>query len=898
MNKNYKDTLLMPSTEFEMKANLSTKESKIQQKWLDDGIYQLVLAKNQHNEQKTLHDGPPYANGNIHVGHAVNKIIKDIIVRRWSSLGYYSLYIPGWDTHGLPIEHAVQSKMGQEQFFKLSVVDRMNECREFASIQIQNQKNQFASLGLLTDFKACYYTYDPQYEIDQLKVFAKMINEGLVYQDYKPIYWSWSSKSVLSDAEVEYKEVKSPSIYVKFKTLDNEQIGKDVNLIIWTTTPWTLPSNLAISVHPEYEYTLFESGGEKYLVTSNLYEKLTQKFNFNDATIIKKVKGYLLDRIKYKHCLYDDNQERMVVLGEHVSDTDGTGLVHTAPGFGLDDFLVCKRYKIDAYVPIDDDGKFDNSVYDQSLVGVFYDDANKIITKQLEDKNALLSLEFFKHQAAHDWRSKKPVIYRATKQWFINIKSIKDQLIKNISDVKYPNERYEKRMLNMIAERSDWCISRQRTWGLPIPIIFDENNEPILDREIIDNTLRIMEKEGIKAWYEHDAKYFLTNKYDPRKNYRKETDILDVWFDSGTSFNVLKHNNIKNKATVYFEGNDQYRGWFNSSMICSTVANKTAPYEELISHGFTLDEKGYKMSKSLNNVIDPLTIIKDKGADILRLWAASIDYSNDHRIGDTIINQNIEIYRKIRNTLFRFILGNLSDFDFKDMKSYQFSLANLLTINQVNQSFKKIDEAYKQYNYLEITKELNKMIIDLSAWYFEVIKDSLYCNQKEDPTRRAIQAVLNYIFINSLFRISPILVHTCEEAYSFYPITNKQKSVFLIDQPSLYEVKTDLNLDEINNSFNEIKNEVYAEIEKLRKEKVLSKSNEAVVYLANKYVDINKHLAKSLKQWLNVAELYFTTNDKTTVKKTEFIKCQRCWNYFKELNKNNNEICDRCNDVI
>ncbi|MDC4181972.1 isoleucine--tRNA ligase [Mycoplasma bradburyae] len=897
MSKNYKDTLLMPSTNFEMKANLSTKESKIQQQWLDDNIYQLRLEKNKNNKELILHDGPPYANGNIHVGHTMNKIIKDIIVRRWLMQGYYSPYIPGWDTHGLPIEHAVQLKLGQEQFFKLSVLERMEVCRDFAINQIKNQKEQFKTLGLITDFKACYYTYDKQYEIDQLKVFAKMINEGLVYQDYKPIYWSWSSKSVLSDAEVEYKEVKSPSIYVKFRTLDNDLIGKDVNLIIWTTTPWTLPSNLAISVHPEFEYTLFESDQQKYLVGSNLYDKLVEKFQFNSPKVIKKIKGYLLDRIEYAHCLYPD-KKGLVVLGEHVSDSDGTGLVHTAPGFGLDDFLVCKRYKIDAYVPINDEGCFDNTVYDQSLVGVFYDDANKIIAKQLEEKNALLGLDFIKHQAAHDWRSKKPVIYRATKQWFINIKSIKEQLINNIKSVKYPNERYEKRMLSMIAERSDWCISRQRTWGLPIPIIFDENKEPILDKEIIDNTIRIMETEGVQAWYQHDAKYFLTNKYDPRKTYYKETDILDVWFDSGTSFNILKHNGIKNKAAIYFEGNDQYRGWFNSSMICATVMNKTAPYEELISHGFTLDEKGFKMSKSQGNVIDPLTIIKDKGADILRLWAASIDYSNDHRIGNKIIEQNSEIYRKIRNSLFRFILGNLNDFDFKDLKTYKLSLADLLTINQVNKSFRKIDQAYLNYDYLEITKEINKMIVDLSSWYFELIKDSLYCNKKDDSSRRAIQATLNYIFINALYRIAPILVHTCEEVYSFYTAPNKEKSIYLINPPSLFEIKTDIDLEQLDNEFNNIKDAVYAEIEKLRKDKILSKSNEAVVYLSSQYLETNKQLVKSLKQWLNVADVLFTKNQEITVKKTDFLKCLRCWNYFKELSNKNNEICDRCSELV
>ncbi|WVH36971.1 isoleucine--tRNA ligase [Mycoplasmoides gallisepticum] len=897
MNKNYKDTLLMPSTDFEMKANLATKESKIQQKWLDDQIYQLRLKRNQNNEQKILHDGPPYANGDIHVGHTMNKILKDVIVRRWLMQGYYSPFILGWDTHGLPIEHAVQSKLGQKEFFKLSVLERIEVCRDFAFNQVQKQKEQFSSLGLVTDFKVCYHTYDKQYEIDQLKVFAKMINEGLVYQDYKPIYWSWSSKSVLSDAEIEYKETKSPSIYVTFKTLDNEVIGKDVNLVIWTTTPWTLPSNLAISVHPELEYTLFEVNGQKYLVGYNLCEQLIAKFNFENPKVIQKLKGSSLDKIKYQHCLYDQITG-IVVLGEHVSDSDGTGLVHTAPGFGLEDFIVCKKYGIDAYVPINDEGCFDQTVHDPELVGVFYDDANKLIAQKLEVRNCLLSLNFINHQAAHDWRSKKPVIYRATKQWFINIKSIKNQLVENINTVKYPNERYAKRMLSMVAERSDWCISRQRTWGLPIPIIFDENHEPILDKELIDNTLRIMEAEGIKAWYEHDAKYFLTNKYDPRKTYYKESDILDVWFDSGTSFNVLKENGIKDKATIYFEGSDQYRGWFNSSMICATVLNKTAPYKELISHGFTLDEKGMKMSKSQGNVISPLTIIKNKGADILRLWAASIDYSNDHRIGNHIIEQNSEIYRKIRNSLFRYILGNLNDFDFKPLDQYQLSLADLLTINHVNKSFKKIDQAYLNYDYLEITKEVNQMVVELSAWYFELIKDSLYCNDKNDPTRKAIQATLNYIFINSLFRIAPILVHTAEEAYSHYQATNKEKSVYLIDPPALFEIKTDLDLDQLATEFSKLKDDVYAEIEKLRKDKVLAKSNEAVVYLSKQYLDINKHLVKQLKTWLNVAEVNFTKNDQITVEKTDFSKCLRCWNYFKELSKNNNEVCQRCSELV
>ncbi|WP_036498588.1 isoleucine--tRNA ligase [[Mycoplasma] testudinis] len=894
----FKQTLITPKTEFDMKANLAQKEPLIQAQWLEKKVYQKRLEKNKSKPKKILHDGPPYANGNIHVGHSVNKILKDIIVRFWLSQGFYSEYIPGWDTHGLPIEHAISVKT--ENYNSLSVQQKRDLCLQFAKEQIAIQKNQFSKLGLATDFSKCYYTFEPEFEARQLNVFKKMVSKGLIFQDLKPIYWSSSSKSALADAEVEYRNIKAPSVFVSFDVVSENHatISKGTKLLIWTTTPWTIPSNQAICVNPNFTYVLVDVANQKFVVEQSLLEKVAGIIGWVEYKVIKTISGPELENLKYQHPLYP---QRIcpVLLGNHVTNDDGSGLVHTAPGFGMDDFLVCKKYGIkELLVPIDDAGCFDTSLNDSELAGKFYLDANKDIGMRLEKLGHLHSLKFIEHTEAHDWRTKKPVMYRATKQWFVNLEKIHKDIREALKNVEFQSEIYRKRIADMVTSRPEWCISRQRVWGIPIPIIYDENNDPIMDSQLIQNIINLLSKHGINAWFDKPASFFLTKKYDQNKKYTKEQDIMDVWFDSGSSWNVLERNGLGHRAHMYLEGNDQYRGWFNSSLICSVIVNNVAPYKQLVSHGFTLDEKGLKMSKSVGNVIDPLAICQEYGADVLRLWVCSIYYNDDHRIGKNILSQVVETYRKIRNTLFRFILSNLNDFDFKPINEYELSLADHLVIHRVNVTLDKIDEAFEKYDFLNVVRLMNKQVIELSTWYFELIKDSLYCNPKDNVSRKAIQATLNYIFEHFLIRLAPILPHTCEEAYSFYQAPKKLESVLLCDYPSKIKMLSSVNLDQLWKDFSALKDEVFAKTELARNQKIFQKNNEAKVVLSKKYETLKPFLFRRLKTWLNVAEVELSNQNDILVTKSEFKRCDRCWTHYSDSEFANDKICKRCHNVI
>lgn len=895
----YKNTLNFPETKFEMKANLNQKEADIQTLWLKNNIYQKILKKNHLNKKKTLHDGPPYANGNLHVGHALNKILKDMVIRNWLLNGYYSFYIPGWDTHGLPIEHAVSKQISN--FSELSTSEKRQKCLSYAKEQIANQKQQFQKFGLVTDFKTCYYTFENYYEINQLNIFKTMVQKNLIYQDFKPIYWSWSSKSALADAEVEYKDVKTPSIYVSFDVVDskNKSLPLKTKLLIWTTTPWTIPSNQAICVNANFTYVLVKINNLNFVVSKECLVRVVENLKWTNYEIVKEIKGKELSGINYAHPMYKD-RKGVVLLGDHVTNQDGSGLVHSAPGFGLDDYYICKQAGIKKLlVPIDDAGCFTNELNDPLLVNKFYLDANKIIGELLEKSGHMHCLKFIVHSEAHDWRTKQPVIYRATKQWFINLKKINKNLKDSINSVHYQSNFYKQWMHNMVSTRSEWCISRQRVWGMPIPIIFDDKNNPIMDLDLIQNIIDLIGKHGTNIWFEKPAEFFLTQKYlKTKKKYHKEKDIMDVWFDSGSSFNVLDHYNLGLQADIYLEGNDQYRGWFNSSIICSTIKNNLSPYKELLSHGFTLDESGHKMSKSLGNVIDPLEICNKYGADILRLWVSSVNYSEDHRIGEKILSQVIEQYRKIRNTLFRFILANLNDFDYQDFLSYKYSLADYIIINEVNNNLRLIDKAFEKYDYLNVLKLVIKQLNDLSSWYFELIKDSLYCDKDNHTKRRAIQSVLNYIFLNYLTRLSVILPHTAEEAYSFYGASNKAESIFLVDLPVIYSVKSKVDLTEIFSQFLKIKDFVYVQTEVLRNQKIINKNNEVSVVLPRSYKKIKSYLFNNLKQWLNVAEIKIADIDNAIFKKTNFKRCERCWTHYEDKEFFDSNLCKRCNQSL
>lgn len=900
----YKNTLNISQTAFEMKANLNKKEQAFQKKWLDTKLYSKIINEFKNREMKILHDGPPYANGNLHVGHALNKILKDMIVRTWLLYGYNSFYIPGWDTHGLPIEYTVSQKTNN--YNQLSIKEKREKCLKYAKDQIEIQKSQFKRFGLITDFVNCYYTFDHSYEIDQLKTFAVMVKKNLIYQDFKPVYWSWSSKSALADAEIEYHDVKTVSVYVSFNVINfsNFKIPSNctVKLLIWTTTPWTIPANQAICVNEKFDYVLVRVENNIFVIALTLLKNIAQNLNWKNYEILYKCKGKDLENIKYIHPMYQERINR-VILGDYVQDTDGSGLVHCAPGFGIDDYYVCRKNNIcDVIVHIDDFGKIINDFEDQQLRGLFYLDANQLICDRLKMTNNLHGLKEIIHSEPHDWRTKKSVIYRATKQWFIDLKFIHDDLKKAIDNVKYQENFYRNRMYDMVLNRGEWCISRQRVWGVPIPIIFDDKNKPIFDEKLITNIIKKIDENGIISWFEQPVDFFLTQEYlDKKIQYKKEQDIMDVWFDSGSSFNILKHYGLNNQADLYLEGSDQYRGWFNSSMICSTIVNGIAPYKELFSHGITLDENGHKMSKSLGNVVDPIKICDVYGADILRLWVCSIDYTEDNKIGDNIIKQVAEQYRKIRNTLFRFPLANIKDFDFQDFYQYKYSLSDLMIIAKINKNLINIDNFLKNHMFHESLKLINKQIIDLSSWYFDLIKDSLYCDKTSDHNRRAIQSVLNYLLYNYLLRLSIILPHTCEEVYEHYNLPNKKESVFFAKLKSLCKVDNEDKLIEIYDYFMSIKDKIYAEIEILRQNKIINKINEVDVRISNDFISKQyKEILVYLKKWLNVASVsIISNNDKDLiVTKSNYNRCERCWTHYSQDMFYNEELCIRCNEVI
>ncbi len=901
MASEYKDTLIMPQTAMEMKANLPQKEPQIQAFWKDHEIYQKLLKKNSHNPQFTLHDGPPYANGNIHIGHALNKTLKDIIVRYKSMCGFSTHFIPGWDTHGLPIENAIAKIDNNFEKGDLSAIEKRRQCKEYALQQVATQQTQFASIGLLTDFKEKYLTLDTTFETHELNLFKEMVKQKIVYQDYKPVYWSWSSVSSLADAEIEYADVKSPSIYIAFKVCDSQKLWglEDVNLIIWTTTPWTIPANLAIAVNPHFEYVIFKANDKFYLVAEDLLKSVSEALGFGDVEVVKKVKGTSLELVKYIHPL---NQHiNPVILAEYVTNDSGTGLVHNAPGFGLDDYYACKKYHIDVYCPIDDYGCYDKTINDKELEGMFYLDANKVIGQRLEACGALLALKFITHSAAHDWRTKKPVMYRATKQWFVNIKALHPQILKTLSnDVTSSVPKTIERIKEMVLNRDEWCISRQRVWGVPIPIIFDANKEPLFDLELIEHIITILSQEGTDTWFIKDAEYFLTDKYlATGQKYTKEKDILDVWFDSGSSFGVLKQHHLNFPADLYLEGSDQFRGWFNSSLICATILNNQAPYKYLLQHGFTLDEKGNKMSKSLGNTISPLDVFKEYGADIFRTWVATSDYSIDTRFGFNILKQTSETYRKIRNTLFRYTLSNLHDFDVKLHWQTSLALEDNYILHCLNENLKRISYAYDNYKFIDVIKTINNFTIELSQWYFDIIKDALYCEETNAIRRRQIQTVLYQILDTLLIALTPIMPHTCEEVYQLFNKTNKCESIAL--ETFIKEVPTHIDASTINafNSFFNLKDTIYCELENMRNQGILKKNNEATIIIPSAMLADIPFSEKQIQLYLNVAKVIKDDNSQQLQIKNEGLKkCCRCWNHFDNKDMASDDLCHRCHQVI
>ncbi|KKK39637.1 isoleucine--tRNA ligase [Mesobacillus campisalis] len=913
----FKDTLLMPKTEFPMRGNLPKREPEIQGKWEELNIYEKVQKRTEGRPFFILHDGPPYANGDIHIGHALNKILKDMIVRYKSMSGYSSPYVPGWDTHGLPIEQALTNKGVKRK--EMTVAEFRKLCEEYAYEQIDSQRSQFKRLGVRGDWENPYITLKPAYEAQQIKVFGEMAKKGYIYKGLKPVYWSPSSESALAEAEIEYKDKRSPSIYVGFKVKNgNSVLAEDVEIVIWTTTPWTIPANLGISVHPELTYVVVAANGRKFLVAEALLESVANEIGWENPSVLQKVQGKDLEKVIAEHPLY--GRDSLVMLGEHVTTDAGTGCVHTAPGHGEDDFIVGQKYGLEVLSPVDDKGNMTAEA--EGFEGLFYDEANKPITEKLQEEGALLKLSFITHSYPHDWRTKKPVIFRATAQWFASIKDFRSDLLQAINDTRFVPAWGETRLYNMVRDRGDWCISRQRAWGVPIPVFYAENGEAIITDETIDHVSGLFREHGSNIWFERDAKDLLpegfTHPGSPNGQFTKETDIMDVWFDSGSSHQavLLERDDLQRPADLYLEGSDQYRGWFNSSLSTAVAVTGKAPYNGILSHGFVLDGEGRKMSKSLGNVVVPAKVMNQLGADILRLWVASVDYQADVRVSDPILKQVAEVYRKIRNT-FRFLLGNLDDFNpkrdavaFEDLREVdQFMLVKL------NKLIKHVNKSYENYEFAGVYHAVNNFCtLDLSAFYLDFAKDILYIEAAGNADRRAIQTVL-YESLQSLVKlVAPILPHTADEVWSFIPSVSEE-SVQLTDLPEAREIPQADQLESKWNAFLKVRDEVLKALEEARNEKVIGKSLTAKVSL---YVNSKtKELLDSIEE--NLGQLFIVSGFEVAgsydeapahalkldqaaivVTKAEGETCERCWVVTPEVGKVEEypTLCPRCASVV
>ena len=907
----YKDTLLMPHTKFKMRGGLITKEPDMQKRWKEMDLYNKKLELNKGNEPYVLHDGPPYANGAIHMGHALNKIVKDIINRNKQMQGYFTPYVPGWDTHGLPIEQALTNKGVDRN--KMSISEFRKKCEEFANKQVQGQMEGFMRMGIDGEWDNPYLTYKPEFEAAQVRVLKDMAERGLIYRGKKPVYWSPVSESSLAEAELEYKDKRSPSIYVSFKVENgNDVLEKGVNLVIWTTTPWTIPSNLAIAVHPDLNYVQFNYEGEAYVIVEDLIDTFLEEVEWDKDKVerTKEFKGSEIERVEAKHPLFD--RTSLVILGDHVTTDGGTGLVHTAPGHGDDDYKVAQHYNLDILSPVDDKGVFTEEA--GKYEGLYYDDANKVVGEDLDEAGALIKLKFITHSYPHDWRSKTPVIFRATPQWFASIENVREEILDALNDTKFQVEWNKERMYNMIKNRGDWVISRQRVWGVPLPFFYAENGEPIVDAEVMEHVAGLFETHGSNIWFEWDAKDLLpegfTHESSPNGKFEKETDIMDVWFDSGSTHRGVldERDYLTYPSDLYFEGSDQYRGWFNSSLITSVATRGVSPYKELLSHGFVMDGEGKKMSKSLGNVVDPTKIMNQMGADIIRLWAFSSDFEEDVRISDDILKQVSDVYRKIRNTV-RFLLGNLSDFNVETDKVSYDDLYDVdkYMYNKFSKFYNETRDNYDAYNYITIYQSLQNFInVDLSNFYLDYAKDILYIEKEDSRVRRSVQTVLFRILEDLTKVLAPVLVHTAEDIYDYSP-NRTAESIHLTH----FSDKEDVDEAVLEKwaQIMAVRDDVYKALEVARNEKVIGKSLDAKVTLTLPEGLDKDSINSEFTQLFIVSQVEIVdeledgteyANSTVKVEHADGEKCARCWNYKTDENlvTGKDDICDRCRSVV
>ena len=901
----YKETLHMPNTTFEMRGNLAKKEPGILKKWQENNYYQNILAHHEGEKSFILHDGPPYANGNLHAGTAMNRVIKDFIVRSHAMSGYYTPFFPGWDTHGLPIENAIQ-KLGVNRK-EMSSADFRKKCEEYARQQIAQQMETEKRLGQIADYDHPYISLLPGFEARQVRTFGKMASEGMIFQGLKPVYWSPFNETAVADSEIVYKDVKDATIYLAFQIADGKGVlDSDDYYVIWTTTPWTIPANEAVSLNPDLKYAEVLTEKGKLVVLEKFVDALLAKFHLENKGILRTFKGQELEGITYHHVVLD--KECPTLVGNHVTDEDGTGVVHTAGGHGLDDYLVCAKYGLAPINTVDYQGNM-NEEAGEKYKGMFFEDCSKAIIHDMNEKGCLLAVENIVHSYPHDDRLKKKVIFRAVKQWFCSIDKLKPQLLDEIDNkIKWHNSFGQKRMHNMIADRGDWCISRQRLWGVPIPIIYNEDGSPIMELEVFNHIADLFEEHGSNYWFEHDAKELLpegyTNEKSPNGIFTKEKDIMDVWFDSGSSWNELIARGYDYPCDIYFEGSDQYRGWFNSSLIVSTAVNGTAPYKEVLSHGYVVDSNGEKMSKSVGNVVNPLDIINVNGADVFRLWAMTSDFKEDLKLGPSNIKQVSDQYRKIRNT-FRFLLGNVNAEDFnpkKDMLSYdELTAVDQYILVRLNDVVKAVRQDTEEYDYVDASKVLtNFMVVELSSYYCDFTKDILYCDALDDVRRRQVQTVY-WTCLDTLVKLwAPFLCYTTEEVWEHFN-NDEAESVHYCHFPEVHTYANEQELKDTFTSLLNVRDAVMKALEESRSEKTIGTAQEAHAVIECTKADkelLEGTLKEDVAQWLIVskATLKEAETNKVSILKATGDKCPRCWNYTEEADENG--LCPRCHRVM
>ena len=912
--KDYGKTLNLPKTEFPMRASLPENEPKIEEEIFNNGLYEKILKKNEGKTPFVLHDGPPYANGEIHIGHALNKVLKDAIVRYKNLKGYYTPFIPGYDTHGLPTEKRAISALGLNKD-EIGVSKFRNTCRDFALGFVDKQTEGFKRLGCLGDWENPYITLRPEFEARQIGVFGDMYKKGYIYKGLKPVYWCTDCETALAEAEIEYADHKTTSIFVKFPVKYSKGKFPEENtyFVIWTTTPWTLPGNVGITIGGEFDYSIVDTGKEKYIVASELVESVMKEAKIEEYSVVNEFAGTDLEGVICKHPFLD--RESVVVLGSDdtivVELGTGTGAVHTAPGYGKEDYLCGLKNGLDIVVTVD--GKGYQTEGAGPFAGLYYEKSNEAIIEWLEENKYLLNKQEINHSYPHCWRCKNPIIFRATDQWFASVDGFREETLKEIKKVDWIPAWGEDRIASMVKDRNDWCISRQRTWGVPIPIFYcEECNEEYINEESIDKIQKLFREKGSNAWFDLSVEELMPDGAKCKcghNKFKKETDIMDVWFDSGSSHQgVLVERGLPYPADLYLEGNDQYRGWFQSSILTAVATTGEAPYKQVLTHGFVTDGEGRKMSKSLGNGISPQDIIKEYGADILRLWVLSSDFKADVGISKDILKQITEVYRKIRNTA-RYILGNTADFDPNKMVEYKDLLEiDKWALTRVNKLVKEFTESFEKYEFHVAYHAINNFCVsEMSNFYLDIIKDRLYTSKPNSVERRAAQTTM-YIILNTLVKmLAPMTCYTAEEIWKYMPHAENEnfESVMLCNWPEVVEEYNNKDLEAKWDKVLNLKEEVSKKLELARAEKVIGHSlNAKVTIFANDkeydFINDNKEL---LQVVFIISDLQVEKDSRDgeerlgiKVEMATGEKCERCWMYSETVGKDEEHptICHRC----